>query len=110
MPDQGPEPTGWELMRGLKRVEDAIHESYGNFVSVALFSAAQVREDERHTATVDHMADVRKDVELVKRDALATERRLEEQRTRNRQFVIALIATPVVGAVIVWLLNGGIAT
>lgn len=110
MADQGPEPTGWELMRGLKRVEDAIHESYGNFVSVELFSASQLREDERHSLTVDQIAGLKSDVAMAKRDAASTALRLEEQRTRNRQFVVAIIATPIVATIIMWLLEGGITT
>ncbi|TFD09833.1 hypothetical protein E3T26_14495 [Cryobacterium sp. TMT1-21] len=100
MADNGPEPTPWELMRGLTRVEEAIHQLGGKVVSLELYTADQLRVSSRL-----------RDLETGSRDSkaavIAADNRAEDQRTRNRWTLIGLVGGPFISAFTVFLIQGG---
>ena len=101
VPDQGPEPTPWELMRGLNRLTDAIHQLGGKVVSVDLYTADQNRVTSRL-----------KDLENAIRDAkaaeLAADNRADDQKSRIRWILIGLVASPFLAAIVFFIVQGGL--
>ncbi|WP_022886351.1 hypothetical protein [Glaciibacter superstes] len=101
MPDQGPEPTPWELMRGLKRVEDAVGAIGGKVVSVELYAADKARTDSR-------LRDIEQGLKEAAQASRAEENRSEDQKARNRWLLIGLIASPFVSAIAIFIIQGGL--
>lgn len=101
MADQGPEPTPWELMRGLSRVEDAVHKLGGKVVSVDLYAADQDRVNSR-------LRDLETGIRDAKNAELAAVNRAEDQKSRNRWTLIGLVASPFAAAVAFFIIQGGL--
>lgn len=108
--EQGPEPTGWELMRGIARIEQAVKDNASTYLPIALF----VSEKKQLTDNAGHLGleitVLRAAVTDAARQSAANEQRLDDQRGRNRLMLYGLVAAPLVSGVIVWIIGGGLVT
>jgi hypothetical protein len=100
MADNGPDPTPWELMRGLTRVEEAIRQFTGKVVSLDVYNADKERMNSR-------LRDLETEARAAKAAETAADNRAEDQRSRNRWTIIALIASPFVSAIVIFIVQGG---
>lgn len=87
-------------MRGLTRVEEAIHQLGGKVVSLELYTADQLRVSSR-------LRDLETDSRDSKAAVIAADNRAEDQRTRNRWTLIGLVGGPFLSAFTVFLIQGG---
>jgi hypothetical protein len=78
---QGPEPSGWELMRGLDEVKRSVEQIGGRVVSIDLFNQAEDTKERRFTSIED-------DVKQIQVDAKQKAQRDEERDNENRKFRI----------------------
>jgi len=101
MAENGPEPTPWELMRGLSRVEEAIHQLGGKVVSLDLYTADQVRVSSR-------LRDLETGIREAKAAETAADNRADDQRARNRWLIIGMVAGPFVSTIVVFIVQGGL--
>ena len=101
MVDQGPEPTPWELMRGLNRVEDAIHKLGGKVVSIDLYTADQNRVNTR-------LRELETGIRDAKTAELAADNRADDQKSRIRWILIGLVASPFLAAIVFFIVQGGL--
>lgn len=107
---KGDEPTIWELYRGIERVEKAVHDMSANSVSAAVFAvekqALHSRIDTLQAEQVNLKAH-----QLASDNAVSLYvKEQDAQRGRNRLFVYALLATPVVATVLNFVFSGGLRT
>ena len=101
MDDQGPEPTPWELMRGLNRLTDAIHQLGAKVVSVDLYTADQNRINTR-------LRDLETGISDAKTAEVAADNRADDQRSRIRWILIGLVASPFMAAIAIFIIQGGL--
>ncbi|MDJ0337480.1 hypothetical protein [Cryobacterium sp. PH31-O1] len=101
MAEQGPEPTPWELMRGLSRVEDAVHQLGGKVVNIDLYAADQARVNTR-------LRDLETGIRDAKTAEVAADNRADDQKARNRWTLIGLFASPFIAAIAIFITQGGL--
>jgi len=91
MTEQGPEPTGWELLRAINRIERAVESGLSRAVQLDAYAADQRGVDERFQraeARLRTVEQAQKDEKTAEQDAT----RLK----RSQQLTITLaIASPV---------------
>lgn len=87
-------------MRGLTRVEDAIHQLTGKVVSLDVYNADRDRMNSR-------LRDLETEARAAKAAETAADNRAEDQRSRNRWTIIALIASPFISAIVIFIVQGG---
>jgi hypothetical protein len=90
-------------MRGLTRVELAINNLGAKVVSVDLYLADKARTDAR-------IKDLEVSAKESEKSRQLAEERAEDQRSRNRWTILALVATPFVTILVTFLLRGSIGT
>ena len=108
--EQGPEPTGWELMRGIARIEQAVKDNASTYLPIALFVSEKKQLTDRADGLGGEIAFLRSELSKTKDQSAASEQRLDDQRGRNRLMLYGLVATPIVTGVIFWVINGGLST
>jgi hypothetical protein len=92
--DQGPEPTGWELMRGLTEVKEAIKELGADVLPISVYNEAQRGNTQRHERAEARIKDLEQN---------ATE---SEKLRRSTRLAISLaIASPIVTLLVGYLTN-----
>lgn len=106
--EQGPEPTGWELMRGIARIEQAVKDNASTYLPIALFVSEKKQLTDRADNLGSEIASLRSALGDASKQSAANEQRLDDQRGRNRLMLYGLVAAPVVSGVIVWIINGGL--
>ena len=95
--EAGPEPTGWELMRGLELVRGEISQIGGRVVSAEVYNADKLAAGDRMLRAEARLRD------------LETNAVEGEKLKRSQRLTISLaIASPVVAAVIGWITSGGL--
>jgi len=87
-------------MRGLTRVEEAIHQLTGKVVSLDVYNADRDRMNSR-------LRDLETGVREAKAAETAADNRADEQRSRNRWTIIAIVASPFVSAIVIFIVQGG---
>ncbi len=105
---QGPEPTGWELLRGLNRIEERLTGMASSFVSQVAFEGEKSRVQDRFDGQGREIAELKKDRDEAATKAAAAEQRADEQRTRNRWQLIGLISSPFATAIVLFIVQGGL--
>lgn len=90
MPDQGPEPTPWELMRGLQRIEASVEKLGGKVVSTDLYLADKSRSDARLRTLEEQTQEA------------------EKLRRQQRLTITLAIASPVLVIAAQFVLRGGL--
>lgn len=97
---QGPEPTGWELMRGLERVQQSIDSLGGKVVTQAAYDSDKRAMEERMKVMRDEIDDFH--TKSSDRDRAEAAQREENTRFRkNMNLSIALaVASPIIAAVV----------
>jgi len=107
MPEhQGPEPTGWELMRGLERVQQSVDALGARVVSTDLFKAHLDTDGQEKIAIRDEIRDLREDID--KKTQRDQAREDEARRFKAGQIVaIVMGAAAVVASFIVPFIHGG---
>ena len=108
--EQGPEPTGWELMRGIARIEQAVKDSSSTYLPIALFVSEKKQLTDREDTLGGEIAIIRADLNTANDRSLTNEQRLNDQRGRNRLMVYGLVGGPIITGVIFWITNGGLST
>lgn len=108
--EQGPEPTGWELMRGIARIEQAVKDNASTYLPIALFVSEKKQLTDRADNLGKEIAVLRADLGEATKQGAANEQRQDDQRGRNRLFLYGLVGGPIVTGVIVWIVNGGLST
>lgn len=92
MTEQGPEPTGWELLRAINRIEKELAQIGEKVVSHAAYESDQRGNDERHSRTENRV----KDLESTVAEA--------DKLKRQQHLTIALaITSPLVAFVLTFL-------
>jgi len=94
MPDDGPEPTGWELMRGLTEVKQAVKDLGSGFVTVKEYAADTKGNDERHERAEARLADLERNAQ----DA-------DKLKRQQRLTITIAFAVPIVTFVANYLVN-----
>jgi hypothetical protein len=61
--EQGPEPTNWELMRRLDKVDESIGKLGTDFLSTAVYSADKRGNDDRHTRAESRLTELEKNAQ-----------------------------------------------
>ena len=108
--EQGPEPTGWELMRGIARIEQAVKDSASTYLPIQLFISEKKQLTDREDSLGKEIATIRGDLKTANDRSLVNEQRLDDQRGRNRLFLYGLVGGPVITGVLIWIINGGLTT
>lgn len=108
MGDVGPEPTGWELSRGIARIEQTLREQNSAYLPSALWLSEKAGLVTATTNQGGEIAVLRTDLSETKRVADESASKLEEQRSRNRLFVYGIIAAPLLTILVTWVLGGGL--
>lgn len=81
----GPEPTNWELMRRLDKLDANIERMGAGFVTVGVYAADKKGNDERHVRGEDRLTDLEKNMQ----DA-------DKLRRQQRLTVTLAFAIPIV--------------
>jgi hypothetical protein len=89
--DVGKEPGGWELYRGIERVEAAIHEMTKNSVSAAVFAVEKQALHTRIDGQATEIAQLRADALLDRKQITDYQKEQDSQKGRNRLFVYGII-------------------
>lgn len=107
MPEhQGPEPTGWELMRGLERVQQSVDALGGRVVTSDLFKAHLDTDTTEKAALRSELRDLREDLD--KKTERDQTREDEARRFKAGQVVaIVLGVASLAAAFIVPFIHGG---
>ena len=107
MTDSGPEPTGWELMRGLRDLKDEISKIGGRVVPLEVYNADKQGIADRFTRLESRQRDSETAAAEEKQSAEAARRETEKMKRQN-QFVIAMAVGSAVLSVIGGLVLKGI--
>lgn len=92
--DEGPEPTGWELMRGLVEVKAAVKDLGSGFVPLGVYAADAKGNDDRHERAESRLAELEKNAQEA------------DKLKRNQRLTISLaFAVPIVTFVANYILN-----
>lgn len=94
--------TPGELMRGIRRIEQAVADMGTRFVPMDLYA----RDRKEHS---DDIAELRSENRQLTADAKAAREREDEAKAKWRLAWIGIFATPLVGAFLFWILQGGLA-
>ena len=113
MPDEsGPEPTGWELMRGLRRIEESLSSLGQKVVPLDLYMRDREHTQQEMKSMAGKVAHLEQSMDA-ERDQRAKEeadrrKASDEQASRNRLFWLGIGLGPIVGAVVAWVVGGGL--
>ena len=103
--DTGKEPGGWELLRGLDKIERTLQSVSKDMLSAQVFAiekAAIMQSVSQQGVEIVEMKATR----LLDQQALQEQqKRSDDQKGRNRLFVYGLVLSPVVGVLFSLLLN-----
>lgn len=104
---QGPEPTGWELMRGLDSLREEVRAIGGKVVSQAAYDSDKVGMNERFRRIEDEIDGFH--TKSAERDRAEQAQRAEADRMRKTMTLsVALaIAGPIITAIVGILLSRG---
>lgn len=108
MPDslQGPEPTGWELLRGLNSLREEVSKVGGRVVSMEVYTADKRGVDERFGRAEERIRELETERAAAVKDRDAAAVASEKQRRQN-QFAIALaVVGPILGFILTRLTGG----
>jgi|SRR5690606_18583898 len=104
--DSGPEPTGWELMRAITRLERVITDSANAAVQQKVYDADKKGNDERHGRSESRI----RDLEATNaREAESKRAQLEEAERVRRTTKLSIslaVASPFIAAAVGLILNG----
>lgn len=104
----GPEPTGWELMRGLDGVRKEIEKIGSRVVPLDVYAADRKGADERFQRAEARLRDVEVEKAESKRQQEANAAEAEKLR-RQQRFAIALaLVSPLLALVIDAIRTGGL--
>lgn len=92
--NQGPEPTGWELMRGLDSLKVSVDRLGGQVLPIGVYNADKTGVDDRFKRAEARLAELEKN---------ATEG--EKLRRSNRLAISLAIASPIITFIIGYLTN-----
>ena len=106
--EQGSEPTGWELMRGIARIEQAMRDNASTYLPITLFISEKKQITDRLDNLGREVGGLRSSQHESAKQSNANEQRLDDQRGRNRLMLYGLIAAPLISGVIVWIIGGGL--
>jgi hypothetical protein len=90
-------------MRGLTRVEEAIHQLTGKVVSLDVYNADRDRMNSR-------LGTLETGIREAKAAETAADNRADDQKARNRWTVIGLIGSPFISGFVVFIIQGGFQT
>ena len=94
--------TPGELMRGIRRIEQAVADMGTRFVPMELYA----RDRKEHS---DDIAELRGENKQLQADVKAARLREDETRAKTRTMWLTLLAVPTAGAVLWWVFQGGLA-
>lgn len=104
----GKEPGGWELYRGIERIGKQLDTIAAGTLSASVWAVEKAALEGRLTGIAETVAKT-ETARIADREELDTYRKeQEDQRNKNRLFVYGLIATPVIGGIVLFLLSGGL--
>lgn len=106
--DQGPEPSGWELMRGIREIKEVLKDNASTYLSINLFVSEKKGLTDKDEALGLELAALRAEVARNRTVSDNNAQRLEEQKSRNRLTIYGLIAAPLVTLLANWILSGGL--
>ncbi len=89
MTSQEPEPSGWELMRGLRDLKDEVSKIGGRVVPIDVYNADKQGTAERFVRLETRMRDREAEALTEKKDAEKARADLDKQRRQN-QFSVAI--------------------
>ena len=98
MPPEGPEPSNWELMRGLDRLEKTVDRLGGKVVSTEVYVADKQAADARATRGESRI----RDLENQAQDA-------EKLKRTQRTTIILAICSPLLAGMGAFVIAGGLA-
>lgn len=97
MTEQGPEPTGWELLRAIRDLKTELGKVGDKVVPLGVYAADQKANDDRH---------VRSEERITAQEKNAVE---ADKLKRSQRLTISLaFATPVIAALVGWVTGGGL--
>lgn len=107
MDTQGPEPTGWELMRGLDAVREEVRALGGKVVSQAAYDSDKKGIDVRFKRLEDEVDSFH--TKSSERDKAEAAQRQENDRFRkNMNLSLTLaVASPIIATIIAFLFRSG---
>lgn len=108
--EKGPEPTGWELSRGIDRIEATLREQNNNYLQTQVWLSEKAQLNAKAEAQGAEIAALRADARATADKADITAQRIEDQKGRNKLMIYGIIASPIVAGVILWVINGGLQT
>lgn len=97
MPPEGAEPTPWELMRGIDRLENAVNQLGGKVVSTDVYLADKRAAEERVGRAESRL-----------RDLEGAGQETEKLKRQQRLTITLALASPVVGLVVTFIATGGL--
>lgn len=100
--EQGKEPGGWELYRGMERIEVALQSLSQGMLPMQIFLVEKAQLNSRIDGAMVDILELKAQHKVDALTASQNAKELEGQKARNRQFVIALIATPVLGGIVTY--------
>lgn len=105
-PDSGPEPTGWELMRAIVRLENLITNSANASVQQKVYDSDRTGNDDRHARAEARIRDLetRNANEAQQRQHVAEE--AEKMRRQQKLTISLAIASPFLAAIVGIIMNG----
>jgi hypothetical protein len=104
----GPEPTGWELMRSITQLRHTVEGYASGTVSTGTLDLVQRSWDEKFSGQGREIGDLRIQLRDAKAEAAAATKTAEDQRSKNRQFWIGIVASPFIGAIATFIIVGGL--
>lgn len=104
----GPEPSNWELMRGINDLKRTMENVSTTYLPNTLFASEKKALTDRDDSMGREIGQLRTQITELQKTGSDNEQKLEEQRSRNRLMVYGLIAAPVITVIANWVLGGGL--
>lgn len=95
--EQGPEPTTWEVMRGLDLLRAEVEKIGSRVVSIDVYNVDKIAHSDRTGRAESRIRDL-------EQNAVESEKLKRQQRLT----ISLAVASPFIGAAAVWLMAGGL--
>lgn len=104
----GKEPGGWELYRGIERIEAAVSKVAQNSMTSQVFAIEKAAILAKVDAQGKEIGDLRTQAITDRQTIDANAKAAEDQRNRNRLFIYGIIAGPIAAAIVTFVASGGL--
>lgn len=101
-------PTLSEVIRRLDELRGDVREMGGRFVSTELYLVDKQVHDREMKELRERQTAAEKEADLREKDAAERDKRVNEQASTNRRFLIGIVASPFASALIAWIISGGL--